>query len=222
MEDDLFVPDDESKYSKIDYLFSTIPYLKRKNIQLDETALYSVTDGKTADIQSNIIDYICGSSNISVIDGTACVGGNTISFAKRFKEVHAIEICKERAKMLTNNIHTCSLKNVSVYNASFLDIFDTSSVLYTKLYERRKTYDVIFLDPPWGGPEYKKEEYLDLYLGDMNVINIIQKLIERKLSKFIILKAPKNYNILGLEKNIKQRLYIKEQKKMLLISIKIA
>jgi hypothetical protein len=56
----------------------------------------------------------------------------------------------------------------------------------------------------------------------MNVINIIQKLIERKLSKFIILKAPKNYNILGLEKNIKQRLYIKEQKKMLLISIKIA
>src|SRR5579862_4531061 len=47
-----------------------------------------------------------------VIDATAGVGGNTISFAKKFRRVYAIELDKIRYDFLVNNIDAYELKNV--------------------------------------------------------------------------------------------------------------
>ena len=39
-----------------------------------------------------------------VVDATACVGGNSIAFARRFPRVVAVELNMERSRMLAHNI----------------------------------------------------------------------------------------------------------------------
>ena len=38
-----------------------------------------------------------------VTDATGCVGGNTLSFAKAFRFVYAVELSAQRARMLAHN-----------------------------------------------------------------------------------------------------------------------
>ena len=55
-------------------------------------------------------------------------------------------------------------------------------------------YDVLFLDPPWGGTNYKRHSVLDLKLGHMYVRDII--LLMKKIGKKgIVFKLPKNFRI---------------------------
>jgi len=55
-------------------------------------------------------------------------------------------------------------------------------------------YDVIFFDPPWGGSNYKYKNNINLYLDNINIIDIINNLYYYKNLKFICLKAPFNFN----------------------------
>ena len=59
--------------------------------------------------------------------------------------------------------------------------------------------DLVFLDPPWGGSEYKKNNKLDLFLDNVNIIDIINNLYHH--AKYIAVKVPNNYNIEKINKN---------------------
>jgi hypothetical protein len=50
------------------------------------------------------------------------------------------------------------------------------------------------MDPPWTGTFYKMNDKMDLYLSNVNIIDIIPKL----KCKMVALKLPLNYNISGL------------------------
>eukprot|EP00953_Heterococcus_sp_UTEX-ZZ885_P009792 5734-Heterococcus_DN1.PRE.4 len=56
---------------------------RRSQLRFDATALYSVTDQRTADQITDILLALPGvdCDTTPMIDGTACVGGNVISFA---------------------------------------------------------------------------------------------------------------------------------------------
>ena len=61
-----------------------------------------------------------------------------------------------------------------------------------------KLYDILFIDPPWGGPDYKNIEKLDLFLYDIknekiNIKTIINSYIDK--FKYIILKCPINFHL---------------------------
>ena len=85
--------------------------------------------------------------------------------------------------MLENNVKLYNLNNVNLIND------DCKNYLNSE-------YDIIFFDPPWGGPEYKTHKSLELFLGDENLINIIEKIPK---NKYIILKLPFNYNLNNLK-----------------------
>ena len=55
---------------------------------------------------------------------------------------------------------------------------------------------VLFLDPPWGGPDYKKYNNLTLYLGKYKLEEIVQKWInmvkKKDKLKLILCKVPNN------------------------------
>jgi hypothetical protein len=70
--------------------------------------------------------------------------------------------------------------------------------------------DCVFFDPPWGGKDYLNQEVMDLYLSDVNVIDIIKELIEGDKASLVVLKAPKNYN----EESLKTQLENSEILKM--------
>jgi hypothetical protein len=59
--------------------------------------------------------------------------------------------------------------------------------------------DLVFLDPPWGGTDYKKTNSIDLFLDDVNVIDIINSLYHN--TRYIAMKIPNNYNLNNKNKN---------------------
>jgi len=83
-----------------------------------------------------------------VTDMTACVGGNVISFARRFRAVNAIEIDATRHAMLKHNVAVVAEHaNVTFVQGDAVSLLlnPTASPL---------VQDVLFMDPPWCGPDY--------------------------------------------------------------------
>lgn len=90
-----------------------------------------------------------------MIDGTACVGGNTIVFSNVFEHVFAVEIDETRCAMLRNNLSVLGCKNVTCMCADFVralpDLPDC---------------ELLFLGPEWGRPEYVNLDKVSLQVGD--------------------------------------------------------
>ena len=57
---------------------------------------------------------------------------------------------------------------------------------------KKMNQDVIYFDPPWGGRDYKNKYFMDLFLGIINMIDIIRQV--KNKTKLIVYKVPKNYN----------------------------
>ena len=170
------------KYFKYIY-FANINNVNLDNIKINDDSYYSITSYNDANYICNLIYKIYKTKNIIITDSTANIGGNTISFGLfNFKFINSIEIDELCSRYLIHNINCYNLKNIRVQNINYLDV-------YLNLYQ-----DVVFLDPPWGGPEYKKKQNLDLYLDNINIITIIDNLFSNTLTSSIILKAPFNYN----------------------------
>lgn len=168
------------------FLFKFVPSDIRNNLKLDEEAYYSVTDQTTADIIST--ELVNNFPDVKIItDGTACIGGNTYSFSKFFEKVQAIEIDNTKFNYLKHNINCLDIKNVEVFNDDLLN----------KINDLEQ--DMIFIDPPWGGPNYKEHIYINLYLSGFDISNICE-LIKNK-TKYIALKVPINFNISEFDKN---------------------
>lgn len=178
-----------SEYIK--YLFKDDNTITR-NLKLDNISLYSITPIIQADKISEIMREYLG-RDIIVTDMTACIGGNTISFAKTFKHVNAIEICKERYKFLKDNMNVYNLNNVSFYND------DCMKVVFSEDLKQ----DFFLIDPAWGGRNYKYQETLDLYLSGNNISKVCNDLYG--LSKLISLKVPNNFNLEKFKNNIIHR-----------------
>jgi hypothetical protein len=62
--------------------------------------------------------------------------------------------------------------------------------------------DLYYFDPPWGGPTYTMDQNLDLYLGRVNITEIINFILKENLTQHIILKAPRNFAYFEFQKNI--------------------
>lgn len=149
-----------------------------ENLKSDIEGLYSLSYKEDADMISQIIKNKYG--NIKILDGTAGIGGNSISFGQYFLDVTSIEINKERFEYLTENIKSFNLQN-KLINANFVDHLN-------------REYDLLFIDPPWGGPNYKFELSVTLTIGDKSLIDIVNYIIKNK--KIIVMKLPFNYNLI--------------------------
>jgi len=154
-----------------------------KKLKMSNIGKYSVSDPKSAQYISDVIkSYFPKNNNLIITDATANMGGNTINFAKNFSKVNSVEIIKLHCKFLENNIKQYKLsKNVNIKCNDYFDV-----MLDLK-------QDIIFIDPPWGGTDYKKIPYLDLSLNNVDIGDIVNKLKEK--AKMIVLKVPKNFNL---------------------------
>ncbi len=154
-----------------------------ENLSIDNQGLYSITHPKEANIISNGIIEITGTNQIYLVDMTAGCGGNMISFINFFDMVDGYEIDIKRYEMLKTNLQKYNKKNnYKVFNKDCIEELN-------KYY----TYDVYFIDPPWGGPEYKNNNNLELYLSSFTLEEIIKNKIPK--NKLIVIKVPFNYNI---------------------------
>jgi predicted RNA methylase len=178
------------------------------NLKIDDIGRYSITLPKKADIISKIIKSYCSNLNrdITITDATAGIGGNVLSFSKYNFKVNAIEIDEERFEHLKNNI-TEYKYSVNLINAD-----------YTVIYQDIKQ-DVIFIDPPWGGVNYKNSEDITLKLGNIKLEDLCNDISDKKLAKITALKLPFNYDLNHIKNNIHLPFTIYKLKYMLLIII---
>lgn len=179
-------------HKKGNFFFSTYSKKIRNQILYDDEALFSITDSKNAKIISEELLKLRDITNNSTItDMTSCVGGNVISFSQYFSKVNAIELDKERFKMLKHNVNLLARNNVDFFEGNGIDI----------ILNREISQDIIFMDPPWGGTNYKSKEQLSLYLTDnsgktYNISDLIIKLLDH--AKYVAIKVPINFNIFEL------------------------
>jgi 16S rRNA G966 N2-methylase RsmD len=170
---------------KLAFLFRFVPTHVRSSLYYDVESLYSVTDQVTADkVTRDIARFLPKSSTI--IDATACIGGNAYSFASYFREVIAIEIDPFRADFLASNMRLLGAANVkTVCN-------DCVKWIAAHSRETGDIHDLIFFDPPWGGPDYKKSEKVSLQLSGEPLAKIISSIAP--FGRYIALKVPINFD----------------------------
>jgi hypothetical protein len=87
--------------------------------------------------------------------------------------------------------------------------------------------DIVFLDPPWGGPKYKDVKTMPLYLGDRHLADIIADLSSSAPvhgTRYVVFKAPKNFDVDDMRRRLAQKTphdlrILKEFRKMDLYSV---
>ena len=179
--------------AKIHYLFSQESPEFHEAVQYDDVSLYSATDQISARAITQVILNLSKINTTSVItDATACIGGNTIEFARAFNHVQAIDIDSERVHMLAHNLKLLKLtQRVSVLEADYCKIYHTIK------------QDIVFLDPPWGGKRYKRFEQVRLFLGEYDVADLAVLLLAHTLH--IVIKVPSNFDVRHFAQTVHRR-----------------
>lgn len=167
----------------MDDIFRLDPKVDFTKLRLTPEGTYSVTKRKDSDRIINIMKSNISNLNTKTItDATGCVGGDTINFAFNYKTVYSVEINKDNFDALQNNIAEYNVNNVKVYNQDSVTFFNWKT-------------DVLYVDPPWGGPEYKNSTELDLYMSTKRIDEWLEEILLRKnRPDYIFIKLPFNYN----------------------------
>lgn len=190
----------------INYLFQPQETVDLTKIQISGVSLYSITPWREANfISRTILNFFSETKEKPILktkydrlpiitDATSHVGGNTISFhLSGFKCVNAVEIEEDVCQMLKNNLQVYHLPTNDIHCGDYISLMN------------RLEQDVVFIDSPWGGQDYRDNPCLDLFLGSVNVITVCRDLISQKKASLIVLKVPVNYNLQGFVNGLSAR-----------------
>jgi predicted RNA methylase len=166
----------------LDNTFPDYKNVDKSKLHMTNVGVYSVSGKKAAELLAKIINInMDKQKKITVTDGTGNVGSDTLMLAIYFDKVNSIELNKTNYNALKNNVDVYGFKNVSVYNGDTLQVME------------KLNQDVIYLDPPWGGPDYKKHAQLKLYLGKYELSDVYLKF--KNKTKLFVFKVPYNYDV---------------------------
>lgn len=163
------------------------------SLRITDEGMYSLTKHIDSIAIIRAMKNIIGEENIgglSIMDGTANVGGDTIRFAMYFKRVIGVELNRDNYDVLEHNVkvYSSKLDNITVINGDILD---------EAIYQQVHT-DVLYLDPPWGGKGYKdyEEEKMVIFLSNTSLTQFIGNVLLNPIRpSYIFIKLPINYNI---------------------------
>jgi len=171
--EDMFPHKDELDYTKL---------------QTTEEGSYSITRRRDAENIAGIIKSIVPEyGEKSITDATGCIGGDTLNFAAMFREVHTIELNAENFEALKNNVGVYGFSNISLYRGDCTKVYKWAS-------------DVLYIDPPWGGPNYRNYTTLNLYVGETRLDEWLEDVLSGPYRpSYIFLKVPFNYSYKPLQ-----------------------
>ncbi|XP_014737124.1 PREDICTED: trimethylguanosine synthase [Sturnus vulgaris] len=120
-----------------------------EGIKLDREGWFSVTPEKIAE---HIAVRVSQSFNCDIIVDAFCgVGGNAIQFALTSKRVIAIDIDPEKLRLARHNAEVYGVaEHIDFLCGDFMALAASLRA------------DVVFLSPPWGGPDYATADIFDI------------------------------------------------------------
>eukprot|EP00467_Chlorarachnion_reptans_P000542 CAMPEP_0114533386 /NCGR_PEP_ID=MMETSP0109-20121206/27218_1 /TAXON_ID=29199 /ORGANISM="Chlorarachnion reptans, Strain CCCM449" /LENGTH=1030 /DNA_ID=CAMNT_0001716607 /DNA_START=32 /DNA_END=3125 /DNA_ORIENTATION=+ len=125
----------------------------------------------------------------------ACSGADTFEFAKAFERVNSVEMDAKRYANLMHNLR-------EVFGAP-MEKVDVRNGDYTKLRHEFKQ-DALYLDPPWGGEDYRDFGKMTLALSGIEMRDLCVEMLQTDPAgekptgpclRLIILKVPNNYDV---------------------------
>lgn len=150
-------------------------YSIEDNLVVPESILNIYTTKQQAQ-QINRIIKTYSEPDWVITDATACIGGNSYYFIRDFKCVNLVEKDPQLFNLLKKNTNF----QLNTYNCSYN---------WVKFILRQ---DIVFFDPPWGGPEYKSKKQINLYLDNIDILDIVNEIYS--YTKLIALKVPNNFD----------------------------
>ena len=180
----------ELTWNYLTYLFNKkdfVIYDTIKSFKLDDVSLYSITPHYYAEKITRIISECINDNlkNYVISDFCCCIGGNSFNFIKYFKNVNCVELDKKRFEYLKHNMNIYKVhNNYNNYSLYHDDIF--------KVIKKIKQ-DIIFIDPPWNGKDYKNKTTMDLYLNNKCSVDFCNYFMN--YCDYLVLKIPNNFNI---------------------------
>lgn len=186
--------------------------VSHQDVRITDVGVYSMTKPRTADRISAVIASELGTKDAVITDAFANVGGACFSLARTFTKVNAIEKEPLHVIYLRHN-----LKVFNLLSKVTILLGDSLSVI-PKLRQ-----DVIFIDPPWGGPSYKSEERLRFPLinGKHHIASVIRDLLKTPGLRLIAMLYPHNFDTEDFKDKLKHpfRTQLVDHRKLLRVMI---
>ncbi|XP_053571024.1 trimethylguanosine synthase [Bombina bombina] len=152
-----------------------------EGIKLDEEGWFSVTPEKIAEHIACRVSrgFVCD----IVVDAFCGVGGNAIQFAKAGKRVIAVDIDPVKLDLARNNAEVYGVADqIEFIRADFMSLAGDLKA------------DVVFLSPPWGGPDYVSAETFDIRtMMSPDGFEIFK--LSQQITKNIVYFLPRNTDV---------------------------
>lgn len=157
-------------------------------IKIDCEGLFST---KPEDSAAAIAVRLIGDN---VLDAFSGVGGSAIAFARQGKNVISVDICEDRLYYAKHNAKIyCQQNNITFKCMDAIEALETLS------------YDSVYLDPPWGGPDYYKKKRFTFKDFFPNGTLLILKALDKTPN--IAITVPVNFDINEM-KNLKKEFLV--------------
>ena len=184
----------DPKVSQLKFIFPPAR-IDHRLLKITDVGLYSVTRWReTLNIIYEMKQIIKTEDikKLTITDATAGVGGDTLCFALHFKKVNAVELVPLHCITISHNLSVYKIrKKVNLICANYVDVIG----LYKPWSGPPVMQNVIYFDPPWGGPQYKGRHTIVLKLDNVPLSEIIWYILIHNLADYIFVKAPKNVNL---------------------------
>ncbi len=146
-----------------------------KGIQLDAEGLYSATPEAIAfKIATKI-------ASPTVVDAFCGLGISSIAFAKTGHKVIAMDKNSTRLEKAKTNAAIYGAKDIKFIAGDFFEeVFSIKA-------------DCVYLDPPWGGPEYNSLSSFGLENFSVSGTKLLKLALQHFSS--VVLLVPKNFNL---------------------------
>ncbi|XP_029647985.1 trimethylguanosine synthase isoform X1 [Octopus sinensis] len=145
-----------------------------KGVKLHKDSWFSVTPEKIA-------EYVAERCRCDVVvDGFCGVGGNAIQFAFTCQYVIAIDIDPVKV-------------GYAQHNAELYGVADRIEFIvgdFLQVVPHLNAVDVVYLDPPWGGPNYLTADVFDVETMELKASDIFAA--ARKVTNNVAFSAPRN------------------------------
>jgi hypothetical protein len=156
-----------------------------------DESIYSVSKIEGSKKLYEVIqNYFTDTSNMIITDATANIGSECVYMASKFSYVNAIEITKNTYDILQHNIDVLHIKNIGTILGDCFDVLHNIE------------QQIIVVDAPWGGRNYKDNETMHLFLSNKEIYKLY--LTHYTKAKLFVFKVPCNYNIDFFRNKIKE------------------
>ncbi len=163
-------------------IFYGANYVNYRKLLFTDESMYSVSKIEGAMKLYDVIQtYLPSTRELVITDATANIGSDSIYMASKFAYVNAIEIYEKTFNVLQHNIDILRVKNIS---SIFGDCTKVLSITEQEL---------IIVDAPWGGRNYKDQTNMRLYLSGREIHELYMMYKDR--ANLFVFKVPCNYDI---------------------------